>query len=151
MGSPINFFSIGNRRPNFHVCPDFFHPDVFHRLPYSGHGDIASFAKTEGQAGSYATLISVPMAFVIGSLMQLNTELFSRFLPWGQAVHCLRAILNAGAPISLVLPNILWMILETAVLSSKGGELQEGSSFYLSTFQGKLTVEFDRDSQTFAP
>ena len=81
---------------------------------------VASFAKTEGQAGSFATLITVPMAFVIGSFMQLNTEIFSRFLPWGQAVHCMRAILNAGAPVSLVLPNILWMILETAILFAIG-------------------------------
>lgn len=77
---------------------------------------IASFARTEGQAGSLTTLITVPMAFVIGSFMQVGTEAFSKFLPWGQAVHCLRAILNAGAPVSLIAPNILWMVLETAIL-----------------------------------
>jgi ABC-2 type transport system permease protein len=77
---------------------------------------IASFAKTEGQAGSFTTLLTVPMAFLIGSFMPMKTELFSQFLPWGQAVHCMRAILNAGAPISLILPNILWMLLETVIL-----------------------------------
>ena len=77
---------------------------------------VASFARTEGQAGSFTTLITVPMAFVIGSFMQASSEFFSKFLPWGQAVHCLRAILNAGAPIELILPNILWMITETVIL-----------------------------------
>lgn len=77
---------------------------------------VAAFARTEGQAGSLTTLIAVPMAFVIGSFMQVSTQAFSQFLPWGQAVHCLRAILNAGAPVSLIAPNILWMILETAIL-----------------------------------
>lgn len=74
---------------------------------------VASFAKTEGQAGSFTTLVTVPMAFVIGSFMQVSSEFASKFLPWGQAVHCMRAILNAGAPIDLILPNIGWMILET--------------------------------------
>lgn len=77
---------------------------------------IASFARTEGQAGSLTTLITVPMAFVIGSFMQVSTEAFSQFLPWGQAVHCLRAILNADAPVSLIAPNIGWMVVETIVL-----------------------------------
>jgi ABC-2 type transport system permease protein len=81
---------------------------------------IASFARTEGQAGSFTTLITVPMAFVIGSFMQASSELFTQFTPWGQAVHCLRAILNAGAPVSLIMPNILWMILETAILFAFG-------------------------------
>ena len=81
---------------------------------------VASFAKTEGQAGSFTTLITVPMAFVIGSFMQVKAEWISQFLPWGQAIHCLRAILNAGAPVSLIAPNILWMVLETLVLFTLG-------------------------------
>ena len=81
---------------------------------------VAAFAKTEGQAGSFTTLITVPMAFVIGSFMQVSSEYFTQFLPWGQAVHCMRAILNAGAPVSLILPNIMWMILETVILFAIG-------------------------------
>lgn len=77
---------------------------------------VAAFARTEGQAGALTTLIAVPMAFLIGSFMQVGTQAFSQFLPWGQAIHCLRAVLNAGAPVSLIAPNILWMILETATL-----------------------------------
>jgi ABC-2 type transport system permease protein len=81
---------------------------------------MASFARTEGQASAFTTLITVPMAFLVGSFMPMNTELISQFLPWGQAGHCMRALLNAGAPISLILPNILWMSLETVILFAIG-------------------------------
>jgi ABC-2 type transport system permease protein len=81
---------------------------------------VASFARTEGQAGSFTTLITVPMAFVIGVFMQVSSEFFSTFLPWGQAVHCMRAILSAGAPVNLILPNILWLITETVILFAIG-------------------------------
>jgi len=77
---------------------------------------IAAFATTEGIAGGISTLITVPLAFVVGVFMPMPTEWAASLLPWGQAIRCIRAILNAGVSVSSLLPGILLMVLQIAVL-----------------------------------
>jgi ABC-2 type transport system permease protein len=77
---------------------------------------VASFAKSEGNAGAFSTLITVPVAFLVGSFMPMPLEKIADLLPWGQAIRCMRALLNAGAPINGLLPNILLMAGQIFVL-----------------------------------
>jgi ABC-2 type transport system permease protein len=77
---------------------------------------IAAFAKTEGNAGALATLITVPLAFLIGAFMPMPTRWIAGFLPWGQAMRCMRALLNAGAPIAGLVPSILLILVQIAAL-----------------------------------
>ncbi len=83
---------------------------------------VAAFAKNESQAGTLGTLISVPLSFLIGSFFPLpvQTEVVTQFLPWRQAFTALTSILTYGAQFQEVVPNILAMTLETAVLFSIG-------------------------------
>ena len=77
---------------------------------------IASFAKSEGQAGQVGALVAVPLAFLFGAFMPMKTEIVSKFLPWGQATNSLRTLLNMGGQIGDVLPNIGIMVIETVII-----------------------------------
>lgn len=77
---------------------------------------IAAFAKTEGNAGAFSTLITVPLAFVIGIFIPMPAKWIAVLLPWGQAVRSIRALLAAGVSPSQVIPNVLLMLLQILVL-----------------------------------
>jgi ABC-2 type transport system permease protein len=77
---------------------------------------VASFAKSEGNAGAFSTLITVPTAFLVGAFMQMPLQQLADLLPWGQAIRCMRALLNAGVPIGGLIPSILLMVAQICVL-----------------------------------
>jgi ABC-2 type transport system permease protein len=77
---------------------------------------VASFARSEGNAGAFSTLITVPVAFVVGAFMPMPLDGLANVLPWGQAIRCMRALLNAGVPIAGLMPTILSMIVQIVVL-----------------------------------
>jgi hypothetical protein len=79
---------------------------------------IASFAKSEGNAGAFSTLVTVPVAFLVGAFVPMPLEQIADLLPWGQAIRCMRALLNAGVPIGGLVPNILLMLVQICVLLS---------------------------------
>jgi ABC-2 type transport system permease protein len=77
---------------------------------------VASFANSEGNAGAFSTLITVPTAFLVGAFMQMPLQQLADLLPWGQAIRCMRALLNAGAPIGGLIPSILLMVVQICIL-----------------------------------
>ena len=79
---------------------------------------IASFAKSEGNAGAFSTLVTVPVAFLVGAFVPMPLDQIADLLPWGQAIRCMRALLNAGVPIGGLVPNILLMLVQICVLLS---------------------------------
>lgn len=81
---------------------------------------VASFAKSEGNAGAFSTLITVPVAFFVGSFMPMPLGGLEWVLPWAQAIRGLRALLNAGVPVQELLPGILLMIVQIVVLMAIG-------------------------------
>ena len=83
---------------------------------------VAAFSKSEAQAGTLGTLVSVPLSFFIGAFFPLpsQTEVVTVFLPWRQAFTALTSVLTYGSQLQEVMPNILAMTIETAVLFAIG-------------------------------
>jgi ABC-2 type transport system permease protein len=83
---------------------------------------VAAFSKSEAQAGTLGTLISVPLSFFIGAFFPLpsQTEVVTAFLPWRQAFTALTGVLTYGSQLQEIMPNILAMTIETAVLFAIG-------------------------------
>ncbi len=84
---------------------------------------IAGFAKNQEQASSLATLIAVPMSFVVGVFIAFPPGLFTELtglLPWRQGLVGLLQSLTYGAKFGKVLPNIVAIGVETAVLFAVG-------------------------------
>jgi ABC-2 type transport system permease protein len=83
---------------------------------------VAAFSKSEAQAGTLGTLVSVPLSFLIGAFFPLpsQTEVVTEFLPWRQAFTALTSVLTYGAQMQEIMPNILAMTLETIVLFAIG-------------------------------
>jgi hypothetical protein len=48
--------------------------------------------------------------------MQMPLQQLADLLPWGQAIRCMRALLNAGVPIGGLIPSILLMVAQICVL-----------------------------------
>ena len=81
---------------------------------------VASFAKSEGNAGALTTLVTVPVAFFVGSFMPMPLEGLHLVVPWAQAIRSLRALLLAGVPIDGLLPGLLLMVAQIVVLMAIG-------------------------------
>jgi len=83
---------------------------------------VAAFSKSEGHAGTLGMLVSVPLSFLIGAFFPLpsQAEVVTAFLPWRQAFTALTSVLAYGVQLQDVMPNIMAMILETAVLFATG-------------------------------
>jgi len=87
---------------------------------------IVSVTKTANQAGSLATIISVPLSFICGSFFPLPEFVIGTFngrsvqiyeiLPWNQAITAFRQVLTYGQPLKAVLPNIICIIVMGVVL-----------------------------------
>jgi ABC-2 type transport system permease protein len=83
---------------------------------------VAAFSKSEAQAGTLGTLVSVPLSFFIGAFFPLpsQTEVVTLFLPWRQAFTALTSVLTYSSQLQEIMPNILAMTIETAVLFAIG-------------------------------
>lgn len=87
---------------------------------------IVSITKTANQAGSLATIISVPLSFICGSFFPLPEFVIGTFngrsvqiyeiLPWNQAITAFRQVLTYGQPLKAVLPNIICIVVMGVVL-----------------------------------
>jgi hypothetical protein len=62
------------------------------------------------------------LSFLIGAFFPLppQAEAVTVFLPWRQAFTALTSVLAYGAQLQEIMPNIIAMILETAVLFTIG-------------------------------
>jgi hypothetical protein len=65
---------------------------------------------------AHSTLITVPTAFLVGAFMQMPLQQLADLLSWGQAIRCMRALLNAGVPIGGLIPSILLMVAQICIL-----------------------------------
>jgi len=84
---------------------------------------IAGLAKNQEQAASLATLIAVPMSFVVGVFISYPPGLFADMtgvLPWRQGLVALLKTLSYGAEVGEVMPNIIAIVIETVVLFALG-------------------------------
>jgi len=90
---------------------------------------LASFAKSESHASNMGTLVAVPLSFLMGAFFPIEAEGLIQIMPWGQAVIALRSLLSFGNPISDVIVNIEYMIVQTIVLFSIGVFLFSRSRF----------------------
>lgn len=81
---------------------------------------IAAFCKSEGQSGSFSTLVVIPLSFLIGVFVPLKTEMIAKAVPWGQAVSSLRTLLTTGGHIGDVLTSVGIMAVQVAVIFAIG-------------------------------
>jgi len=65
----------------------------------------------------------------MGAFFPIEAEGLIQIMPWGQAVIALRSLLSFGNPISDVIVNIEYMIVQTIVLFSIGVFLFSRSRF----------------------
>ncbi|MGZ4906990.1 MAG: ABC transporter permease [Halobacteriota archaeon] len=92
---------------------------------------VASFTKTEHQAGTLSTLIAVPLSLLAGAFIPLPRQVLGEYagrtyqvydlLPWTHAVTALRSVLTYGTGISAdVLFEIISLTILTAILFAVG-------------------------------
>ncbi len=83
---------------------------------------VAAFARNEEHASNLGTLVAVPLSFLVGAFFALpaQAEVVTALLPWRQAFTALLDLLTYGGTLGDVLPNIAFMIVETAVLFAAG-------------------------------
>lgn len=83
---------------------------------------VAAFSKSQTHATTLGMLISVPLSFLIGAFFPLpsQSEVVTVFLPWRQTFTALTIILTSGGQLQDIMPNIVAMVLETAVLFTLG-------------------------------
>lgn len=79
---------------------------------------VAAFARNEEHASNLGMLVAVPLSFLVGAFFSLpaQAEVVTAFLPWRQAFIALLKLLTYGATLEEVMPNIAFMIVETAIL-----------------------------------
>jgi ABC-2 type transport system permease protein len=80
---------------------------------------IAAFARDQEHASSLGTLFAVPVSFLVGVFFDFPAGIMTKItavLPWRQGLLSLLGILSFGEPIEEVMPNILAMVIETAVI-----------------------------------
>lgn len=83
---------------------------------------VAAFSKTEDHVGTLGTLVSVPLSFLVGAFFPLpsQAEVVTSLIPWRQGFIALSSTLAYGAQLQDIMPNLVAMILETAVLFAIG-------------------------------
>ena len=83
---------------------------------------VAAFSKSEGHATNLGMLVSVPISFLVGAFFPLpaGAGAVASFLPWRQACTALISVLTSGASLQEVMPNIIAMVVETAVIFTIG-------------------------------
>ena len=80
---------------------------------------IAAFARDQEHASSLGTLFAVPVSFLVGVFFDFPAGIMTKItavLPWRQGLLSLLGILSFGEPIEEVMPNILAMVIETAII-----------------------------------
>ncbi len=84
---------------------------------------VAAFARGQEHASSLGTLVAVPMSFVIGVFIGFPPGTFTQIiavLPWRQGLLSLLGVLTYGSTLEEVAPNIVALVVETAVLFAIG-------------------------------
>ncbi len=87
---------------------------------------IASFARSPPQAGQLGTLVAVPLTFMVGAFFQLPQMVIGSFmgqqlqvydiLPWYHVANALRYVLTYTGSWNLIIWQIAWAIVLSAIL-----------------------------------